>query len=71
MSFEFRVCWHRLLAGQQMIECWRDGVFVAGIYPHQDGIRVASRYMTDVVKEEEPVMMSGGWAPSVIIKLSK
>lgn len=71
MCFEFRVCRHQLLSGQQMIECWRDGIFVAGIYPHQDGIRVVSKYMTDVVREEEPVMMEDGWSPSAIIKLSK
>jgi len=70
MSFEFKVV-GTILPGQQMIECWRDGVFVAGIYPHQDGIRIVSKYMTEVAKEEEPVMSRDGWAPSAIVKLER
>uniref|UniRef100_A0A6M3MAZ8 Uncharacterized protein n=1 Tax=viral metagenome TaxID=1070528 RepID=A0A6M3MAZ8_9ZZZZ len=51
MSYEFRVVPHSMLPGKQAVECWRDGKFVAGIYPHQDGIRIISKYMTDVSKE--------------------
>jgi len=71
MGIELRVASHGILPGQQMIECWRDGKFVAGIYPHQDGIRIASKYMTDLVKEEEPVYHAGQWTPSAIVKLGK
>jgi len=48
---EFRVWPHGTLPSRQMIEFWRDGQFIAGIYPHQDGIRVVSKYMTGVSKE--------------------
>jgi len=53
-----------------MVECWRDGVFVAAIYPHQDGIRIVSKYMTDMLKEEEPAHHAGQWVPSALIKLA-
>lgn len=69
MVERFKLCPHQFLPGKIMVEYWRDGVFVAAIYPHQDGIRIASKYMTDVVREEEPVMSVGGWVPSAIIKL--
>jgi len=42
---EFRVKPHETLPGNQMVEFWRDGVFVAGIYPHEDGIRIVSKYI--------------------------
>lgn len=73
MGFEFKVVPHGILPGQPMIEVWRDGVFVAGIYPHQDGIRIVSKYMTDVFKEEEPVLdrNEGEWVPSAIVKLGR
>jgi len=35
-----------------MVEYWRGGEFVAGIYPHEDGLRVASKFMIGV--REEP-----------------
>lgn len=62
MSYEFRVVPHSILPGLQMVECWRDGEFVAGVYPHQDGIRVVSKFMTAVTKETH-------YPPSIIIKL--
>jgi len=71
MSYEFRVAPHSILPDSQMVECWRDGVFVAGIYPHQDGIRIVSKYMTDVEKETELVMARGSWLPAVVIKLGE
>ncbi|GAJ24721.1 unnamed protein product, partial [marine sediment metagenome] len=64
MSFEFRVVSHSMLPGKQAVECWRDGKFVAGIYPHQDGIRIVSKFMTDVSKETEPAYAGGQWLPS-------
>jgi len=71
MSMELRVARHGILPSGQVIECWRDGVFVAAIYPHEDGIRVVSKYLDNVVKEEEPRYTAGQWAPSVIVKLGK
>jgi len=64
MSYEFRVVPHSKVPGSQAIECWRDGVFVAGFYPHQDGIRIVSKFMTDVTKEAH-------YPPSIIIKLGQ
>ncbi len=61
---EFRVKPHGTLPGNQMVEFWRDGVFVAGIYPHEDGIRIVSKYMDGV--EHEP-----GYPPAVVVQLSK
>ena len=52
-----------------MIEVWRDCEFVAGIYPHQDGIRIVSKYMDGV--EEEPVMPAQVRLPVVVIKLAE
>lgn len=59
---EFRVCPHDLQPGKKMVEYWRDGKFVAGIYPHQDGIRIVSKYMTGVVTDPS-------YPPAAIIKL--
>ncbi len=71
MNYEFKVLPHSILPGKQMVECWRDGVFVAGIYPHQDGIRIVSKFMTDVGKETEPAMARGSWLPAVVVKLGE
>lgn len=59
---EFRVGTHTE-TGKPMVELWKDGEFIAGIYPHEDGIRIVSKYMDGV--EHEPV-----YPPSVVIKLS-
>lgn len=71
MSYDFKVVTHSILPGSQIVECWRDGVFVAAVYPHEDGIRVISKYMTEVTRENEPSMARGEWLPSAIIKLGK
>jgi len=64
MAYEFRVVPHVVL-GEEMIECWRDGVLVAGIYPHQDGIRIVSKYMASVHVEQ------GEDLPSVAIYIKR
>lgn len=64
MAYEFRVHPHIYLAGSEMIECWRDGEFVAGIYPHEGGIQIVSRYMTRVDYEEGP-------PPSAVVLLGR
>jgi len=63
---EFRVKPHGKLPSNQMVEFWRDGVFVAGIYPHEGGIRIVSKYLDWVngVKHEP------GYPPSVVVHLS-
>ncbi|GAH86115.1 unnamed protein product, partial [marine sediment metagenome] len=55
---------HSMLLGKQMVEFWRDGQFVAGIYPHEDGMRLVSKYLDGV--EHEAAM-----PPSIVIKFSK
>jgi len=55
---------HGELPGKQIVEVWSDGVFVATIYPHEDGILIISKYM-DGVKQ------GAGYPPSVVISLSR
>ncbi|MBA7468393.1 hypothetical protein ES707_03641 [subsurface metagenome] len=64
MSYTFRIFHHLTSPGVQMIECWRDEKFVAGIYPHQDGLRIVSKFMTEVSKDPTVVGV-----PSAVIKL--
>lgn len=71
MSYEFRVVPHLTLSGKHGVECWRDGKFVAGIYPHEDGIRIVSKFITDVYKEAEPACTGSQWLPSAIVKLGE
>lgn len=71
MTYEFRVVPHSILPGKQAVECWRDGVFVAGIYPHFDGIRIVSKFMTDVWEETEPARAQGSWLPAAFVKLGE
>jgi hypothetical protein len=58
----FRVRPHGLHPGKNMVEFWRRGTFVAAIYPHEDGIRIVSKYMTDVTKDPD-------FSQAAIIKL--
>jgi len=66
MSYEFRVVPHSAIPGEQMVECWRDGRFVACIYPHQEGIRIISKYLADVSRETDP---DDTGIPAVLIRL--
>ena len=50
-------------AGKPMVEVWKDGKFVAGIYVHDDGIRIVSKFLDGVEQETN-------YPPSVILKLS-
>ena len=61
---EFRVKPHGILPDNQMVEIWRDGVFVAWIYPSSCGIRIVSGYMDGVEHEQ-------GYPPTVVIHLSE
>ncbi len=63
MAEEFKVKPHKSSLGKEMIEYWRDGKFVAGIYPHQDGIRVVSKYMVGTKPE-------GGFPAAVVVELA-
>ncbi|GAI36491.1 unnamed protein product [marine sediment metagenome] len=63
-NIELRVRTYGILPGSQMVEVWRDGVFMAGIYPQEDGLRIESKYM-DGVKQET------GYPPAVVVCLSR
>ena len=62
MEERFTVRPHGVLGGKQMVEYWKDGKFIVGIYRHQDGLLVVSKYMTGV--DEHP-----GYPPAAVIKL--
>jgi len=62
MEERFEVRPHAQKPGKMMVEYWVDGRFVAGIYPHQDGLRIVSKFMTDVEKDDE-------FPPAAVIKL--
>lgn len=61
---EFRVKPHVALPNSLAIEVWRDGVFVAGIYTHEDGFRIVSKYMTQVEYDDS-------FPPSAVVHLGK
>ena len=39
--------------GKPMVEVWRDGEFIAGIYVHEDGMLIVSKYLDGV--ETRPI----------------
>ena len=59
---EFRIGTHTE-TGTPMVEAWQDGKLVAGIYGHDDGMRIVSKYLDRV---EHDI----GYPPAVILKLS-
>ncbi len=59
---EFRVGTHTE-TGKPMVEFWKDSKFIAGIYGHEDGMRIVSKYLDGVAHE-------AGMPPGVVIKLS-
>ena len=62
MEERFYVSQHDQLPGKTMVEYWREGKFIAGIYPHQDGLRVVSKYLVGVDKDPS-------YPPAAVIKL--
>ncbi|GAI31445.1 unnamed protein product [marine sediment metagenome] len=64
MEERFRVCPHNQLPGKMMVEYWRGKEYVAGIYPHEDGIRIVSKHLDGVEHE-------AGNPPAVVIRFSK
>lgn len=70
-DIQFKVKPHGISPGDKMVEVWRDGVFVAGIYCSPAGIRIVSKFMTDVGREPEHAYSDGQWLPSAIIKLGE
>ena len=59
---EFRIGTH-IETGKPMVEAWKDGKFVAGIYGHDDGIRIVSKFLDGVEQEVN-------YPPGVILRLS-
>jgi len=49
--------------GKPMVEVWRDGEFIAGIYVHEDGMLIVSKYLDSVEHEAD-------MPPSIVIKFS-
>ena len=39
---EFKLGEHTISRGNAMLEIWRDGVFVAGIFPREDRLKIVS-----------------------------
>ncbi len=50
--------------GKPMVEAWQDGVFMAGIFVHEDGIRIVSEHL-------DGVEHGATFPPSVVIRFSK
>jgi len=61
-KMEFRIATHTL-TGDDMVEVWRDGEFVGGVYSHKEGLRIVSKHLNGVKHEV-------GMPPVVIVKLS-
>lgn len=59
---EFRIATDTA-TGDDMVEVWRDGERIAGIHPHEEGVRIASKHLDGV--EHEVAM-----PPGVIVKFS-
>lgn len=66
MGIEFRIGEHTM-NHKPMVEVMEDGKFIAGIYGHDDGIRIVSLYLDGVDHEPPP---SPGFPPAVVVKLS-
>lgn len=64
MEERFKVSPHDQLPGKTMIEYLRDGESIANIYPHEDGIRIVSKYLDGVEHTPE-------YPPSVVVKLNQ
>jgi hypothetical protein len=70
-NIKFKIVDHKVRPGMKAIEVWRGEVFVAAVYPHQDGLRIVSKYMTDVAKETKPAFYDLDWLPSAVVKLGE
>ena len=64
MKESFKFGPHDKLPGKMMVEYWQDGKFIAGIYPHEDGIRIVSKYLDGVTTDPS-------YPPAAIVKLSR
>ena len=60
---EFRLSTHSITC-EPMVEVWRDNIFIASIYGHEEGMRVVSKYLDGVTYDSSS-------PPAIVIKLSK
>ena len=60
---KFRLSTHST-TDEPMVEVWRDDTLVAGIYGHEEGVRLVSMLFDGVAYDP-------GSPPAVVIKLSK
>lgn len=60
---EFRIAKHTV-TGKPMVEVWQDSEFIAGIYAHEDGMRIVSKQL-DGVEHEASV------PPSLVVRFAK
>jgi hypothetical protein len=70
-KYSFRVVPHTVLPDRPVVEVFRDGEYVAGIYPVENGIRVVSKYLTGTAMEPVGEIRTdkGEPLPSAIITL--
>ena len=49
---EFKLADQTIARGNAMIEIWRDGAFVAGIFPGEDRLKIVSHLIADVLYDD-------------------
>jgi len=63
---EFHIDTHEI-TGEPIVEVWNDGEFVAGIYSHENGLKIVSKYIdgiTQVINFSLPSATHGGGSHS-------
>jgi len=63
VNVEFRIA-DQAITSDKMVEVWREGEFIAGIYPHDEGLRVVSKHLDGAEHESAR-------PPAIIIKFSE
>jgi hypothetical protein len=51
MTTQFRLVPHSKRLDVAIVEVWRDDEFVAGIYPTDEGIKIVSKHLGLVIRE--------------------
>jgi hypothetical protein len=54
VSTQFRLVPHSKKIGVAIVEVWRDDEFVAAIYPTEDGVKIVSKQLGPVIRENVP-----------------
>lgn len=50
--------------GRKMVEVWDNGVFIAGIYPHENHIAIVSKYLDEAFTDS-------GYPPTLMIMFKR